>query len=275
MNSRLSRIGLTALTTALTILAAYNRNKLDCGAQPIAVWIVGCLALLSGGFLVTNFKEQISANPRFAYWLISALAPTAAFSVITWSILGFVWMIQNILNGNKCLPFFVSITVLWGMVATHIAIVVFLIKTVTLGFRLLVKKSDETKLKKKLIQVYESKEKAANVKIANLIDTHKDLIEVMPLFEEESSVIKEYCTQQIKETHHDDECVICLAKFESSEFKTAFSCPHSYHFMCITEWLSIKPSCPYCREPFRPALLYSCRTKPTENSEIEDIVVRN
>ena len=44
-----------------------------------------------------------------------------------------------------------------------------------------------------------------------------------------------------------EECVICLDKFELNEKITTLSCNHYYHYNCIKEWTQKERSCPLCR----------------------------
>lgn len=51
------------------------------------------------------------------------------------------------------------------------------------------------------------------------------------------------------ESHHYldySECSICLEKI-NSELVT-LECGHSYHQECISKWLDIETTCPYCRK---------------------------
>jgi len=42
-----------------------------------------------------------------------------------------------------------------------------------------------------------------------------------------------------------DECIICK---DEIILGITTSCNHSYHEECISEWLTIKNTCPYCRK---------------------------
>lgn len=55
--------------------------------------------------------------------------------------------------------------------------------------------------------------------------------------------------QDISQSSSNIECVICLESDNKNFVKT--SCNHSYHERCITQWLTIKPNCPICREEFK------------------------
>ena len=44
-----------------------------------------------------------------------------------------------------------------------------------------------------------------------------------------------------------DSCSICLDDILSSDHETP--CRHVFHLPCLTRWLELNPTCPYCRAP--------------------------
>lgn len=260
MSGKTSRIALTSLTILLTATAGYYRTALNCGDQPVAIWIVGCLFLLSVGCILTNTSLLMNSYPKIAYAVLLTLTPVAVLAVIAWSILGSVWIIQNLLYGNRCLPLWLSIGLLWGMLVTHIAVIISLLGAIAVGLKILFQKNGESCIKKQLMSVYSTRTKETILKLDELMDQHKDTIETMPLFQEEQEVLRQKFTQQVTEPS-EDECAICLSTFEADELKSAFGCTHNYHLSCITEWLSVKANCPCCRQAFRPAVLRKCRNE--------------
>lgn len=270
MSAKISRIVFTTLSIILTIAAIYFQGLLDCGAQPISIWITGCLLLLSIGAIFSNFTTILSNYPKLLFWLIATLLPVAILAVLIWCALGTIWLYQNVLYGNKCLSLFISIGVLWGMFVTHVAIIISAFTGFKFIRRLLVEKNNEAAVKRQLRKLYNTKSQNNNVNIGALLEKHKNLIETLPLFEQEHDIIKAHFTTVINYSESDVDCSICLTSFEADEFKTSFGCTHSYHFSCIVEWLSMKPSCPCCRQAFRPVMLKSYSDKVLSDIHVKD-----
>eukprot|EP00835_Amoeboradix_gromovi_P001999 NODE_103_length_20051_cov_0.229401.p11 type:complete len:208 gc:universal NODE_103_length_20051_cov_0.229401:12278-12901(+) len=44
-------------------------------------------------------------------------------------------------------------------------------------------------------------------------------------------------------------CTICLEEFKAKDECLVFNCKHSFHRKCVTNWLTLKNSCPLCRKP--------------------------
>lgn len=45
------------------------------------------------------------------------------------------------------------------------------------------------------------------------------------------------------------ECPICLEKLKDGDEVISLPCAHTFHFQCITSWLSEHDTCPLCRNP--------------------------
>lgn len=45
-----------------------------------------------------------------------------------------------------------------------------------------------------------------------------------------------------------DICAICLGEKLLGELVYITPCKHEYHAHCISEWLPVSNSCPYCRQ---------------------------
>lgn len=54
--------------------------------------------------------------------------------------------------------------------------------------------------------------------------------------------------QKEANSHHQTECIICLAPFEEEEsVRQLHSCKHIFHTPCIDVWLGSHSGCPLCR----------------------------
>lgn len=53
----------------------------------------------------------------------------------------------------------------------------------------------------------------------------------------------------------DEECVICLQKFEGSEETKYLECFHRFHTECILDWAKKKSKCPICQTQFSASML--------------------
>lgn len=56
------------------------------------------------------------------------------------------------------------------------------------------------------------------------------------------------------------ECVICMGEFAVGDAVRYLPCMHTYHMMCIDDWLMRSLTCPSCMEPVDAALLTSYET---------------
>jgi len=45
-----------------------------------------------------------------------------------------------------------------------------------------------------------------------------------------------------------DNCAICLSIFELGQKITDIECKHSFHTLCLSEWVKYKSDCPVCRK---------------------------
>ena len=50
------------------------------------------------------------------------------------------------------------------------------------------------------------------------------------------------------------ECVICYEQYTHTTDATTLSCSHIFHTKCITEWTTLKQSCPLCRHKLTPTI---------------------
>lgn len=57
----------------------------------------------------------------------------------------------------------------------------------------------------------------------------------------------------------DDDCIICMEKFESNQYKRVLDkCSHTFHKKCIDKWFkknSGNMTCPICRENYNKKLI--------------------
>ncbi|ESN96969.1 hypothetical protein HELRODRAFT_86099 [Helobdella robusta] len=51
-----------------------------------------------------------------------------------------------------------------------------------------------------------------------------------------------------------EECPICLERFEESCFVCELFCRHTYHLNCLEEWLHERPACPLCQKEIKISL---------------------
>jgi len=56
------------------------------------------------------------------------------------------------------------------------------------------------------------------------------------------------------------ECVICMVEFVVNDSVRYLPCMHTYHMVCIDDWLMRSLTCPSCMEPVDAALLTSYET---------------
>ncbi|XP_062075960.1 E3 ubiquitin-protein ligase SDIR1-like [Humulus lupulus] len=61
-------------------------------------------------------------------------------------------------------------------------------------------------------------------------------------------VLKNMKYKKSKENEDEQVCAVCLEEFSNGEEVAITTCNHSYHNPCITKWLALRKSCPYCRK---------------------------
>ncbi|XP_015435022.1 PREDICTED: RING finger protein 11-like [Dufourea novaeangliae] len=54
-----------------------------------------------------------------------------------------------------------------------------------------------------------------------------------------------------------EECVICMMELQVGEEVRYLPCMHTYHALCIDDWLQRSLTCPSCMEPLDAALISS------------------
>lgn len=77
-----------------------------------------------------------------------------------------------------------------------------------------------------------------------------------PDFDQGSLVIIEDDIEEIqppkkrrREAEEEKECSVCLEEIKESDLQLGlYGCNHSFHLVCIGEWLKVSKSCPYCRQ---------------------------
>ena len=60
------------------------------------------------------------------------------------------------------------------------------------------------------------------------------------------------------------ECAICLNPPELGGRVTTLPCGHSFHYLCITQWLTRSTTCPLCRQDAVPSGQYDSTTGDDE-----------
>lgn len=64
------------------------------------------------------------------------------------------------------------------------------------------------------------------------------------------------------------ECAVCLSDYEEGDVvRWLPSCGHTFHGVCIDEWLDSKTTCPICRVDLEPLLRDSCKPLECEGEE--------
>lgn len=51
---------------------------------------------------------------------------------------------------------------------------------------------------------------------------------------------------------HDEECCICMCKYEADDTVRKFWCKHHFHMNCVDEWMYEHRRCPYCQQEVSP-----------------------
>jgi hypothetical protein len=63
----------------------------------------------------------------------------------------------------------------------------------------------------------------------------------------------------------DENCTICVSKYQIGENVTELNCKHIFHTECISEWVKYKSECPVCRQSIDTI------DERTDNNEVHKI----
>lgn len=73
------------------------------------------------------------------------------------------------------------------------------------------------------------------------------------------------------EEHLEQECSICLSKYELGEKIREMRCKHLFHKDCLDTWLIVNSVCPYCKDNINEDAKHEC----SEQSETDEQIQRN
>ena len=72
------------------------------------------------------------------------------------------------------------------------------------------------------------------------------------------------------ESHTNENCSICVSKFEVEERITELECKHIFHTNCVSEWVKYKSECPVCRGPVKTTDEMDLEESGDENDLVEE-----
>lgn len=69
--------------------------------------------------------------------------------------------------------------------------------------------------------------------------------------DDEKEIDEEIQIYNKTEDNKDEECSICMEKFEDKSRVFVCSCKQIFHYNCINKWVKSKGDCPICRKPIK------------------------
>ena len=258
---------LTTISGALLVPIYRSGDYLGCNPQPLSLWYSGMLTILWSYVLMYHIASLFGHVPNFAACLMVMIFPVVFLFKFVWMILGTIWLIQNIVVGNQCLTLFnlifmIFILLLWYLI--YISFIVALVKRVRED---ITKRRDTNNMTAKLLELYKDKSKVKDFDIHKFKEKYSPVLTSMPLIDAEKDIIEEYFTTEVEESSNGDSCAVCLNEFAPGDRKCKIGCTHEFHVDCVVGWYKVKPSCPYCRESFRDAMLLEYQKKVKESND--------
>jgi hypothetical protein len=69
------------------------------------------------------------------------------------------------------------------------------------------------------------------------------------------------------------QCAICLEDVKATETTTALACMHTFHALCVAQWLEEKATCPICRHSTTNTTVAADELQTSTSSPLEQNVV--
>lgn len=258
---------LTAVGGALLIPLFRSGDYLECNPQPLSIWYDGVIAMFWTFVLIYHVSSLLSTMPNFASCLLIMIFPSVVLFMMVWTVMGTIWLLQNMIVGNNCLSIPNLIFAILFLLICYF-IIFALIASIIQGVQTRDKEMKEVaEVNKKLTLIYTNKEEAKKFDFAKFVKKHLNVLKTMPLIDLEKEIINDYFTTKVYNKTADSACIVCLNEFNAGDNKSNIGCKHEFHLDCIVGWYRSKPTCPYCREPFRENLLFEYQRKLTVNGE--------
>ena len=221
-----------------------------CGDQPLLIWILGVFILqyTSPMFIfVFGTANNNGCLKNIMYVMIFLIG----IGFFIWNILGSYWIIMNTFFGNKCLSGFQIFSLLY----INITIYAIYAAVITILSQIVIKYYNTQELSTRLKRIYKSEKVAKNISIPQFINRYQTVIDSTPILDIEKNVMDICCTKLINQTNDQVACGICINDFGVGDKVVRIQCNHIFHPDCIQNWYKVKPTCPFCKKPFREELL--------------------
>jgi hypothetical protein len=254
MVSKFLLASLIVITLLRIVLSITSFGCSGC-ANPIESWLVGFYFIVLFALLAyPAFQVYARMCPALKV-LLRLFYMEFIFFIPIWNVLGTIWIFKLITNKDECLTQVSLIICLLG----QIVIYAFYIYALQLGYSYVKsyfsQSSSEMALADRLIRLYEPPSDLQPNEIEQFFQKNQTLIDKVQLLDIEKELIKKHFTRRLTNSKANSECSICLENLSSSRLVSSMSCQHEFHYNCLIEWFSVKPSCPLCRASFRKALI--------------------
>jgi hypothetical protein len=248
----------STLFSALIIYLIYSAIKdyghLKC-ATPIEAWLIGNdFVLLSMIVLTEVFTDMANFAPALVILFILYLLMLLVF-IFVWNILGTYWLIKNLVLGNNCEEPFNVAMIFLGQGLVYLLYAWGIVEGVK-HYKQYRQMAQRTRLiEKDLDNLYKGDKRMSRPELTRFINKHHTILEKINILDIEKDILKQHCSREVTENNPSNECTICLCAIEEGQLESKVGCDHTFHYNCLTEWFKMKPTCPICRNPFRPAML--------------------
>ena len=229
-----------------------NSDEMQC-ATPIPLYEIGNISIILLLFILNLSNDAPIQNACFTWMKILTYVLLVPFFFV-WTLLGTIWVIQNIILKNDCLNTTQIVFLFIGQSIIYfcyffLSCVFF---AVVRKFYLKSKKQEDGK--KGLLLFYKNKEIAKNLDVDKFL-TDYTVLESTGVLDTEKELFLKHCKISKNDLKDDDSCVICLDSLKEKGECLKVGCTHHFHASCILDWYKVKPRCPMCKRYFRDYLM--------------------
>ena len=245
-----------------------NYDDKNC-ATPIPLYEIGNISIILLLFILNLTNDLPIQNNYFKCIKILLYVSLIPFFFI-WTILGTVWIIQNIVRENDCLNTTQIIFIFIGQAIIYFVYIFLIFIFFSFAREFYRNSKKQQNGKKELLLFYENPKNMKDLDVDEFL-TKYTILEKASILEKEKEIFLNYCKIPKSDLKEEDNCVICLDSLKSKGDCLKVGCTHHFHASCILDWYKVKPRCPMCKRYFRDYLMKKYMESVLEEEGLERI----